>query len=159
MKNIKFQGIELIEFIYCYLNETLRTANELQLYIMRSDSFMENQLKNSSNIRLIIMKNFWNSEKIGVAYYLYFEPDRIPKDLDNKIKNDTWTDADFQDSFMTRFQETLCFNCNWRGPTLCLDLDCYLGNYKLYQEKIRKNILKPCPKCGDSLRQAVVKIF
>ncbi|MGB7444709.1 MAG: hypothetical protein WA919_26880, partial [Coleofasciculaceae cyanobacterium] len=54
-----------------------------------------------------------------------FEPDKFPIDLDDKVRSDTFPDADFEDSVITKFQETLCIYCKWKGPTLCIEHDCY----------------------------------
>ncbi len=91
--------------------------------------------------------------------YLYFEPDKFPSNLDEKVRSNTFTDADFEDSVITKFQETVCVYCKWKGPTLCIEHDCYVGNFELEVKKMRKLEFKLCPNCGKSLRQSVVMIF
>ncbi len=157
MKLIQIEGLPF-ELIYFYANESFEFSQPLNQDLRPFLPFMEKELKNHFNLRLILIKGFLGYDAYFVQY-LYFEPDKFPRDLDEKVRSNTFTDADFEDSVVTKFQNTYCVYCKWKGPTLCVERDYYYKNFELYLEKTRKLEYKLCPNCGESLRQSVVMIF
>ncbi len=157
MKLIRIEEIPL-EVIYFYANEPFTFPKPLNQNLRPFEPFMEKELKNHFNLRLIVVQS-WLNHEVYYVLYLYFNLDRFPKNLDVKVQNNTFTDTDFEDSVITKFQETVCVYCKWKGPTLCMEHDSYVGNFELEVKKMRKLEFKLCPNCGKSLRQSVVMIF
>ncbi|MEC5031034.1 MAG: hypothetical protein SAL07_14145 [Oscillatoria sp. PMC 1051.18] len=155
MKLIQIEGFQVF---YFYANEPFIFPKPLNQNLRPLEPFMEKELKNRFNLRLVITKSFFRSD-IYYVDYLYFDPDQFPSSLDKKVQDDTFTDEDFQDSVFSKFQKTVCIYCKWKGPTLCIEHDCYVGNFELELKKMRKFEFKLCPNCGKSLRQSVLMIF
>src|SRR5262249_6448827 len=113
---------------------------------------MVDQLEKSRDIRLILVPR-WLHPTAGDVYYLYWDDDSDLEQLDDKIRQDIFTDENFQNSVKTLYQQTICFNCHNIWKTLVIPTgDPNHGGAKLEQAKISnkstRNAFKRCPNCG-----------
>jgi hypothetical protein len=157
--NMKEIQVENTRYIYFSQIDSLPEESEIGLKIEGFSSFMKEHLDKSLDLRLVLIKTFFNPSTFYV-YYLYWSNGQDLKELDQKVTGNTFTDEDFKASVKTVYQKTICSNCHSALDTLVIDTgDPYLGSPGLLQDKLRRSVFKQCPNCRESLRQAVVKIF
>jgi DNA-directed RNA polymerase subunit RPC12/RpoP len=116
------------------------------------------QLIQGADTRLALFKNMLPPHSL-VPYWLVWQENKDLQMLDHRVLNGLSTDQDFTNAFRTVPQLTRCFTCGQTYRTLVIDAgDPYPGAPALRREKISKVKTLPCPLCGSSLRQIVVKI-
>lgn len=101
---------------------------------------------------------------VGAVYYLHWDDTFDLETLDQKVTKENYTSGDFYNSIKTQFDITHCNNCHWEGYTLIIPTgDPYYEMPELGEQKLKRRFQKDgilrCPKCGESLRQLVVKIL
>ena len=150
-------------YIYFDRADEVPRATAMGLRVEGLDPFMVEQLPNSTDVRLALVRSFFRPEAADV-YYLYWDDGSDLDALDAKVERGAYTDDDFRNSVKTLYQRTVCANCQSQWDTLIIPPgDPYPGAPRLLQEKIRvraaRGSFKACPRCGARLRQMVVKIF
>lgn len=146
---------------YTYFGRTDKVPNVLAngLRVRNHDSWMLDILPLSQDTRLVVIKNFFETN-IADVYYLYWDDGSDLDALDAKVENNRYTDQDFVGSVKTVFQWTECLNCRQKWLTLVIPPgDPYQGAPGLLEKKIKKAKFKQCPNCNAPLRQMVVKLW
>jgi len=150
-------------YIYFAKADGVPGTIEMGLHVQGLDPFMREQLPDSSDIRLVLIRSFFRPDSADI-YYLYWNDGSDLDILDRKVEQGTYTDDDFKNSVKTLYQQTVCANCHSKWDTLIIPPgDPYLGAPGLLESKIKakadSGAFKICPHCGARLRQMVVKIF
>lgn len=164
MKEIQAEGTR---YMYFTENEEFPTEVALGLKIDNSLAhlFWENVIhKNMEDIRLVLIRGFNKPEEEARVCFLHWNDKSDLALLDEKVRENVYTDADFRSSIKTELRKTICFVCNWSGDTLVVPTgDPYIGAPGLEESKLKLRVatggFKKCPSCGSDLRQGVVKIF
>jgi hypothetical protein len=116
-----------------------------------------------NDIRLVIVQyTIW--EDIGNIRLLHWNNQVDLRLLDEKVRNGTFTDEDFESSVLTVFGKTKCFSCGWEGYTAVMFTADYYAivpglEARKVEERREKQGFKVCPNCGAKFTQLVVKIF
>jgi hypothetical protein len=158
---MKTNTLEKTNLIYFTDRDDWSNLEVFDLKIYDLSHFRRLELKIEADVRLILIIAPWDINK-ATLNYLYWNNNQNLEELDNRVENNTWMDEDFYASIITRYQKTKCFNCERTWNTLVTDELSYLGGgLELPTIKFRQfsQNIKPCPHCGSSLRQSVVKIF
>jgi hypothetical protein len=156
------------EFKYITAKILWNTLNFNKIIVLPSnipDSMLD-KLSIGSDTRIILLpyisihnqnKSQWPLEWPSI---LFWNKEVDLNKLDEKVINNAHTDADFENSIITRIQKTYCRNCNNSYLTLIIDADlCYLFSPNYYKEKKKSFKIYVCPNCRNSLRQEVVKFL
>ncbi|HLO51545.1 MAG TPA: hypothetical protein VK211_24240 [Kamptonema sp.] len=156
--------VETVDVIYFNNQDNWEDLESLDIPIWHLSYYRKLELKSEVDVRLILVITPWAIKRNFVNYstfvnYLYWNNGQDLQELDSKVENNTWTNKDFYDSVITRYQKTMCFNCDSAWDTLVIDDGNYFRNRGLETIKFRQSIIKSCPQCRASLRQSVVKIF
>ncbi len=152
---------EHTKFIYFTRADGLPGTRVMGLHVRGLDPFMQRRVQNSSDFRLVLMRNVFSPDAADV-YYLHWNDGQNLNALDIKVEQGTFSDSDFELSVKTVYQRTQCPKCHLWWDTLVIPPgDPYLGAPGLLEKKVamRSGSYNTCPNCGASLRQLVVKIF
>ena len=157
MKLIGPEGVE--PFVFYAHNESLPKEGDvacgLKAYNVSPYPYMQHNLRRLSNVRFILVR--WTRTTTGLAYYLHWESDAETADIDQKVSEDRYTDADFARSVRTNYSPHICYGCSRRWHSLVMVPGApYLPVKGLYEKKIASRDLKPCPACKTPPRQMVV---
>lgn len=100
------------------------------------------------------------NKELSTPYWLVWQEEVNLSLLDQKVCNQTFTEADFANAFRTFPSRTQCIYCNhWYDTLVIDDGDPYFGAPGLLNKKVSKVRSLKCPNCGNSLRRLVVKFI
>jgi hypothetical protein len=163
MKRFTIEGVKCI---YLFREDKLESEMNIEGIAVSSilqdkALFIANKIRTGSAIRYVLVES---RKAFGVSVW---EPHilllRIEEDIttiDSKILNNIYSDDDFADAILAKYQKTFCTNCDWVGDTLVVHIDTMNPQLmKILNTKIQGWKFKMCPQCGHSLRQPVIKIF
>lgn len=164
---------ERATYIYFTEVDSLSQITTVGFQVKGFEPFMQEHATKKEDFRLVLVKSPFEGEvgQVAYIYYLQWDDGTDLTLLDRKVEEGTFTDADFADGVLTRYQRTRCFFCHKEWDTLHMHLDHYivlgspklpeLGNIRLFDLKYarRASKFRRCPNCGGSLRQMVVKLF
>jgi hypothetical protein len=129
------------------------------LFVTIQDRAAFSRVRQLCDVRAAVFESMLRRGR-GNVYYLYWRDNRDLSELDQRVGTSSYTDEDFVTSVKTIYQNTLCDRCRASWNTLVIPPgDPYPGAPGLLEKKISSSKFVPCPRCGASLRQMVVKIF
>jgi hypothetical protein len=160
LQNVEAEGTEFYYDDHCsYTNldrDTLIYSNNLLDLVMKDELL--------DICRPVLTK--YHREGKFLLDYLYWLDHTSMKDVDEKVKNSTYTDNDFSSSIKTQFVKNLvCFNCDREYPgALIIAPDAiYYKNYKLGDTKRRSFIEDDrncnCVNCDNNFTLLVAYLF
>jgi Zn finger protein HypA/HybF involved in hydrogenase expression len=155
IKNIKPEGLQFTYFANTDLDELIRLQSQLEQFNLS----MINRIKNSLDIRAILISLNLLDVNNNYLYYLYWHNGENLEALDAKVAKDTFTSKEFEYSIITREQTTKCLKCGKVWNTLVMEGDLYFGKKELRKVKEQQNSWMSCPSCGAMFRIYVVKIL
>jgi len=170
VKEIEAEGFK---YIYCTRSDGIPLARVVGPQRQEAESlihglelegiepFMQRQLAQSSDIRLVYVQRFFQPH-IADVFYLHWDDGNNLNTLDEKVERGNFTDIDFKNSLLTVYRRIECPNCHlWWDALIVKPADSYWGDSKLFDAKIalRSSSFKSCPNCGASFRRLVAKIF
>jgi hypothetical protein len=155
MKEIQAEGIK---FIYLRKGDTLpdkAVVSEAPFVYANWDELLSN---NFHDMRLILFTYPFRPH-VQYVRFLHWNDGSDLDELDEKVEQRMYSDADFENSVITGFGRTFCLKCDWIKYTLVMwTAEYYFG--EMERRKIREHLWKThCPNCGAVLSQLVAKIF
>lgn len=163
MKKINMEGVECIYlFTEDHLSDEMM-VDELTIsnLYLGERAFVERKIKEGENIRIVLVASRKAFGTPALEFHILLCRDQSGVGLlDQRILTDTFSDDDFSDTILAKYQRTFCTNCDWVGDTLVVHKDTLNPQLsKVLRNKLQKWEFKNCPKCGRSLRQPVIHIF
>lgn len=156
MYPIQPEGLKLVYFTAL---DDVAGVRDLGRVNMDVSPFMAEYLPLMNNVRMVAFEHRGGTVE---PLYLYWSEEKDLGELDRRVAEGTWSDADFELSILTFYQPHWCVYCNsvWDALVVC-GFDFYLGHKDLCERKTRGkwHRVNTCPKCGSWLRQLVVEIY
>ena len=102
------------------------------------------------------------SESYMIDYLYWFKPTDLDE-IDEKVRTDTYEDADFKYSIKAYFTPKVwCFHCNQVvGKALAIGDQIYPYHFDIGWEKkkMTRGFTKKCPQCGGGLTLSALHFF
>jgi hypothetical protein len=162
---IKKVNAESTSFLYV-LEYAPNELNNYKIYYPRN-IYLKYSAAELTDVRMILdQMPYMKVDNRFDMYYLYWLESKDLLELDQKVLNDAYTDADFENSIKCEYQPAVvCMTCDAVWSALAVDSGLpYIGNKELLRIKIKNLFNKKanlkCPNCNSAFREdLVVKIF
>ena len=156
MRQVQAEGTR---FLYLTKGEDINSLNESELTLSGSLPEETAAVLESNDVRLTVFERMLR-RKQGGPYFLLWQDGRDLNEVDARVTEGSYTDADFAAALRTTYQETTCDDCGTASKSLVIPPgDPYPGAPGLQERKIASARFARCPRCRAAFRQMVVKTF
>lgn len=138
------------------INDNILVSHDVKKYVSSTELL---------NICRPIFTKYYKKGVLMLDYLFWIDNIDINY-IDFKVKNNTFSDIDFERSIKTYFlHNLLCFNCGKRYKgALCVDpVLIYPNNFELREKKLKmirqENKIIKCHECGNDFTSTVLHIF
>lgn len=150
--------------VYNYVIDPLNTDFRNYEPIDGVNVYKKLMIEKIDGVRMVLSPPL-SSGKEHYFEYLCWTNYKDLDDLDQRVINNNYSDADFEDSFKTYFKsKILCTNCGMDYKGFSVDISMpYVINKDLRREKLIKisnnNLSLSCPSCKAPFRIIVLKVI